>query len=148
MPRVRRLRAAASPQRNVPRPVALVALVTLAALGAACAQRGRPGRAEPSTAVARAVAIPLRVENGFRADVVIYAAQGAARRRLGTVTAFTTQELAVPAAFVGDLGGFHLVADPVAGGGALRSEAVAPQPGQRLVWSLASRLSRSVLAVQ
>ena len=66
--------------------------------------------------------------------------------RLGTVTAQTSAEPVIPATFVGDAGGLHLVGDPVGG----RTRAQSPQftlrNGQRVVWTLDTNLSRSSLA--
>ena len=121
---------------------------------AACARRDRfpPPPIDPSIPVDSAPPaepprpVALRVENRNRADVVVYASRGTVRTRLGTVTAQTSAELVIPATFVGDAGGLHLVGDPVGG----RTRAQSPQftlrNGQRVVWTLDTNLSRSSLA--
>lgn len=105
-----------------------------------------PGTPVDSTRLAEPV--PLDVDNSYKSDVTIYLARGGLRRRLGTVPPNSRRQLVVPAAYVNDQGGFVLVADPVAGGQGITSQSVVVHAGQRLVWTLESRLSRSVLAVQ
>lgn len=94
------------------------------------------------------VPIPLTVESRFREDVTIYVLRGGQRTRLGAVTAMTTQGFLIPVTFSGDAGGFRLLADPV---GSLRSpyasEVMVVQPGQRVVWTLESRLGQSSLGI-
>jgi hypothetical protein len=92
--------------------------------------------------------IPLTVDSRFREDVTVYVLRGTQRTRLGVVTALTTQAFLIPATFSGDAGGFRLVADPAGSRrSAYTSEGVVAQPGQRLVWTLESRLGRSMLGV-
>jgi hypothetical protein len=104
-------------------------------------QKAQAPRAAPAP-------IPLTVDSRYREDVTVYVLRGTQRTRLGVVTALTTQAFLLPATFSADAGGFRLVADPA---GSRRvsftSESVVAQPGQRLVWTLESRLGRSVLGV-
>lgn len=139
--------------------VARAALLT--ALVAACSRAPRPASvpsaspapsatadsASNTTAAASARAIPVDVENNYRADVSVILVRGSQRRRLGTVPPNARRRLLVPASFAADQGGFALLADPVAGGESVLSQTVVARPGQRLVWTLESRLARSVLAV-
>jgi len=138
--------------RRETRPAALLAAVALAAGACRTAGRERPGAqtAQPadSTVQEQARAIPLDVQNNYRADVTILLVRGGQRRRLGTVPPSSRRLLLVPASFAGDQGGFALLADPVAGSGSVLSQTVVVRAGQRLVWTLESRLSRSVLAVE
>ena len=127
-------------------------LVALAWIG--CARRVRAGgdpAGGPGTAVATGETVgpdvPLRVENNSRSDIVVYVLRGSVRTRLGTVTPVTSQTFAISGAIISDQGGISLLADPVAGGRSLKSENVYVRPGQRLVWTLESRLDRSMLAV-
>ena len=123
-------------------------------LCAGCARRVRTGTgtgSEPAASSDEAQTarrdVPLRVENNSRSDVVIYVLRGSVRTRLGTVTPVTSQTFAISGAIIGDQGGISLLADPVAGGRSLVSQNVYVRPGQRLVWTLESRLDRSLLAV-
>jgi len=129
-----------------------VGLALLVCLG--CARPVRTGTGtgtQPAAGSDQAQAplrdVPLRVENNSRSDVVIYVLRGSVRTRLGTVTPVTSQTFAISGAIIGDQGGISLLADPVAGGRSLVSQNVYVRPGQRLVWTLESRLDRSLLAV-
>jgi len=117
-----------------------------------CARSIRTGAGNEATGNAADTAaplrdVPLRVENNSRSDVVVYVVRGSVRTRLGTVTPSATQTFAISGAIIGDQGGISLLADPVAGGRSLLSQNVYVRPGQRLVWTLESRLDRSMLAV-
>jgi hypothetical protein len=104
-------------------------------------QRAEAPRAAPAP-------IPLTVDSRYREDVTVYVVRGTQRTRLGLVTALTTQAFLLPATFSADAGGFRLAADPAGSRRAsFTSENVVAQPGQRLVWTLESRLGRSVLGV-
>jgi hypothetical protein len=139
-------------KRRTTRIVARGAMSALLAL--ACARRERipldpnlPTPEADSTRAARPAPVPLRVDNRYRADVVIYALRGTARVRLGTVTSAATGSLVIPATFVNDPGGLVLVADPVGGRTSLQSERFIVRTGQRVEWSLESSFARSSLGV-
>lgn len=108
-----------------------------------------PG-AVSTTAVAPATVVALRIENHQSNDVVIYAAQGRTRQRLGTVTGATTRTISIPHRFAADPGGFYLVAHVVGGpaGSETNSPTVTVQSGQTVVWTLESELQRSSLAIE
>jgi hypothetical protein len=136
--------------RRTIRLVALTAPLVLAPL--ACARREKipldpnlPMPEADSARTTRPAPVPLRVDNRYRADVVIYAVRGAVRSRLGTVTTAATGSLTIPAAFVNDPGGLVLVADPVGGRTALQSERFIGRTGQRGEWSIESSVARSSL---
>jgi hypothetical protein len=139
----------------VPRTLALAALVALAA----CA-RGRgtsgaeAGPAADSAAAADSASrpeparpVPLRIENRSRVDIVVHATRGTMRVRLGTVTAQTSAELRIPAAFVGDAGGLSLVADPVGGRTSSRSPTFTLRNGNRVIWTVDANPALSSLGV-
>jgi hypothetical protein len=132
-------------------------LVALLALAPGCASRrpdAVPAAASPAAAAGGEPTAPrrpvtLRVVSRHLADVVVYAEQGGQRQRIGTVVAATTQRLLVPSRFTRDgAAGFTLVADPVGGGRAVRSDRLLPQAGQRIVWTLESDLSRSLAVLE
>ena len=93
--------------------------------------------------------ISVRVESHNSSDVVVYAARGRMRQRIGTVTGSTTRTLTIPVQFLTDRGGFYLVAHRVGGGAGtdVNSPTVTVQTGQMLVWTLESDLTQSELAV-
>lgn len=133
-------------------------LVAVLASSDACTRRAPRPQATPggpraegadsgTSVAARARAIPLDVENNYRADVTVLLVRGQQRRRLGTVPPNSRRRLQIPETFAADQGGFSLFADPVAGGESVSSQTVVARAGQRLVWTLESRLSRSVLVV-
>jgi hypothetical protein len=139
-------------QHRVRRALPFLGLALLAA--GACARPVRTGTdtgTEPGAAAEPAQTplrdVPVRVENNSRSDVVVYVVRGSVRTRLGTVTPATSQTFTISGAIIGDQGGISLLADPVAGGRSLLSQNVYVRPGQRLVWTLESRLDRSLLAV-
>ena len=132
------------------------ALAVVLLLGATACARGPkfpppprdPSIPSPDSAESTpARAVSLRVENRNRADITVYATRGAVRTRLGTVTAATNADLAIPASYVNDTGGFQLIADPVGGRGTFASQRIVVRSGQHVVWTLESTLSRSSVAV-
>jgi len=121
-------------------------VLTLALAAVACG-RSRAVGARPASASSPAVeAVTLRVDNHYRADVAIYVQRGSVRSRLGTVVTAATVTFKVPPTYVGDTGGFYLIADPV-GGSPVRSERVIVRGGERITWSLESDLARSTLGI-
>jgi hypothetical protein len=89
----------------------------------------------------------LRIENQNWLDVTIYVVHDGQRSRLGAATAARTTELAIPPTLLGQLGAIRLMADPVGSSQAITSPTVVVKPGTRLVWTLATDLTRSSLAI-
>ena len=117
------------------------------ALSAAACRRSHASGAGPATSASPAVeAVTLRIDNHFRADIAIYVLRGSVRSRLGTVVTAATVTYRVPPTYVGDTGGFYLVADPVGASG-IRSERIIVRGGERITWSLESDLARSTLGI-
>ena len=117
------------------------------ALGAGACARSRAVEAHPASASSPAVEpVSLRVDNHYKADVAIYLQRGSVRSRLGTVVTAATVAFRVPPTYVGDSGGFYLIAAPV-GGSPFRSERVVVRGGERITWSLESDLARSTLGI-
>jgi hypothetical protein len=135
---------------RTPRLVALSMLLSLA-----CARREKlavdpslsPPDGDSSSVAARPAPVRLRVDNRYRADLVVYAVRGTVRSRLGTVTSATTGSLTIPAVFVNDPGGLVLVADPIGARSSLQSERFIVRTGQRVEWSIESSFARSSLGV-
>jgi hypothetical protein len=131
-------------QRPFFRRTSSAAIIVIGAVGlTGCARTG------PRTTSGNAASpIPLRVDNRYRADVVIFVARAGddVRFRLGTVNAARSASLLIPARFVGEPAGVQLIADPV-GGTPLRSERITVVAGSRVEWTLESGLQRSMIAV-
>ncbi|HEU4586060.1 MAG TPA: hypothetical protein VFR95_09935, partial [Gemmatimonadaceae bacterium] len=62
-------------------------------------------------------------------------------------TAARTTDMAIPPNLLGQLGAIRLVADPVGSSQTITSPTVVVKPGTRLVWTLATDLTRSSLAI-
>jgi hypothetical protein len=121
-------------------------MVALALAVVAC-RRSHGSGAAPATSASPAVeAVTLRVDNHFRADIAIFVQRGSVRSRLGTVVTAATVTFRVPPTYVGDTGGFYLIADPVGASG-IRSERIIVRGGERITWSLESDLARSTLGI-
>lgn len=104
-----------------------------------------PSTAQSAASIPRE-AVTVRVANHYRADVVIYVLHGNVRARLGTVVTAATTTFTLARSYVGDAGGFVLIADAVGGPGT-RSDRVIVHGGERIEWSLESDLARSSLAI-
>ncbi len=89
----------------------------------------------------------LRIENQNWLDVNIYVVHDGQRSRLGAATAARTTDMAIPPNLLGQLGAIRLVADPVGSSQTITSPTVVVKPGTRLVWTLATDLTRSSLAI-
>lgn len=89
----------------------------------------------------------LRIENQNWLDVTIYVVHDGQRSRLGAATAAHTTELEIPPTLLGQLGAIRLMADPVGSSQTIISPTVVVKPGTRLVWTLATDLTRSSLAI-
>lgn len=89
----------------------------------------------------------LTVENHNWLDVNIYVVHDGQRSRLGSATAAKTTDFTIQPALIGQMGAIQLIADPVGSSGAIASPRVEVKPGNRLVWTLQTDLSRSSLAV-
>jgi hypothetical protein len=123
---------------------ALGTIAVALAAGAGC-HRGAAPAAESARRV-RVAPAPLRVDNHYRADVVVSLLHNGVRARLGTVVTAGTGNFRIPASYVDDPGGFYVIADPV-GGTPLRSERIVVREGERVVWTLESDLTRSSLGI-
>jgi len=117
------------------------------ALPAACTHHRPPTTDATASDSASVAPVWLTVQNHHRANVVLYAVRGTLRQRLGTVTAAATQRFALPPNTVADAGGFVLVGEPLGGDAPARTEVLHVFPGQRVVWTLESRLAQSTVAV-
>lgn len=99
-----------------------IALVTLAAIAAACSstQTRDPGEIEERTTVT--------VENRSMVDMTVYATRGQ-RVRLGTAVAHTKTVLEIPEVLLGGAGLIRFVADPIGSSRASVSEEISVNKG-------------------
>ncbi len=134
-----------------------VAPAVMALLATACAARratppltdAAPAGVSESTFV---VDVPMRVENRFYGDVVLYIDRGGMRSRLTTVTGTTTSDILIPRRYFTTGVPIRLIAEGI--GAASGGERVSTntgdlmvRPGQRIVWSLETQLQRSTVGV-
>lgn len=77
---------------------------------------------------------------------MVYVVRGSTRQRIGSIPPVSNATLIIPASYTDDRAGFSLAAYHLAGNGAYTSDRVVPQPGDRLVLTLQTRLAASTLA--
>ena len=126
-------------------------------LAVACAPRrtALPGPSEENGAVSESVFdddVPMRVENRFYGDVVIYLDRGGMRARLTTVTGSTTRDMLIPHRYFNTGVPVRLIAEGIgasSGGERVTTNTgdLLVRPGQRIVWSLETQLQRSTVGV-
>ncbi len=112
--------------------------LTVAALVAvpAAAQTAAEERSEtPRTTV--------RVVNDNWHDITVYALRAGYRRRLGTVTSFTSRVFTLPQAFLIPSDDLRLIADPIGRRGAYVSEPLLVNRGDVVEWRLRNNLGFS-----
>lgn len=117
-------------------------LPALALLAAGCAGRNKPDKQELPV-----VPASLVVENHNWLDVTIYVVHDGQRSRLGSATAAKTTNFTIRPSELGQMGAIQLIGDPVGSSEGIASPRVVVKPGNRLVWTLQTDLSRSSLAV-
>jgi hypothetical protein len=133
------------------RPVAF-AILALAASAVLPACRARGTRAlQPATDSLARDSIPrfidVEVENHNWSDVVIYVLHGGTRTRLGTAGTAKSTEFRFPASYV-FADRVSLLATPIGSTSRYQSERFKVSPGQRVVLTLESSISRSSLMIR
>jgi hypothetical protein len=103
-------------------------------------------RSESGEAPAEAE-IFVEVESHNWSDIVIYLMDGSQSLRLGTVASLSSIHVVLPYRHLQSGGKVRLRAYPVGGPGSFTSEDLLVQPGQRIVWTLESDLTRSFLSI-
>ncbi len=103
-------------------------------------------RSESGEAPAQAE-IFVEVESHNWSDIVIYLMDGSQSLRLGTVASLSSIHVVLPYRHLQSGGKVRLRAYPVGGPGSFTSEDLLVQPGQRIVWTLESDLTRSFLSI-
>ena len=123
---------------NTPKFRATFLALTVAALVAvpAAAQTAPEERSEtPRTTV--------RVINDNWQDITVYAVRNGYRRRLGTVTSFTSRVLTLPPTLLIPSDGLRLVADPIGRRGVYVTEPLVVNAGDVVEWRLRNNIRLS-----
>lgn len=142
-PPVRRRRRPPSPLSR--RLALLVAFVATAA----CAHHARPKTAADDEDAPMPIPefVYVTVENHNFNDVIIWLVQpDGMTSRIGTVTGSSNAVLKFRGIYIVG-GGLQLIARPIGGRQAVRSERFSVQPGQQVSWTIETSLQRSSLAV-
>lgn len=126
-------------------------------LAAACAPRraALPGPGDSTIPVSETgytADVPLRVENRFYGDVVLYIDRGGMRARLTTITGSTTRDMLIPRRYFSIGVPVRLIAEGIgasSGGERVTTNTgdLLVRPGQQIVWSLETQLQRSTVGV-
>jgi hypothetical protein len=126
-------------------PLCLCLLVLIAG----CLTRKQEG--ESLSPVAMTYSIPLRVESRFREDVVLFVVHDGIASRLARIGSVSTTRLTIPKHMVGSLGEVSLILEPIGTRSGMANRLQSPRvrvlPGQGLVWTLETNLTRSFLEV-
>jgi hypothetical protein len=146
----------------------LVAVVAATLSLGACATAGGSGSGVPSamymedgpqaktndvaaTAPSRGSSQPtatLHVENYNWLDVVVYAAQGNSRMRLGQVTSMSSADFRIPSRFLmGAADNLRLMVDPIGSTEGYMTDGIVVRDGQRVSFSVQNALQFSSLMV-
>ena len=116
-------------------------VAALVAVPAAAAQTASEEKSETPAAVSERTTV--RVVNDNWHDMTVYAVRSGYRRRLGTVTSFTSRVFALPQAFLIPSDELRLIADPIGRRGAYVSEALVVNDGDVVEWRLRNNLRLS-----
>ena len=116
-------------------------VAALVAVPAATAQTASEERSETPAAVSERTTV--RVNNDNWHDITVYALRGGYRRRLGTVTSFTSRVFTLPPTFLIPSDDLRLIADPIGRRGAYVSEPLLVNAGDVVEWRLRNQISLS-----
>lgn len=87
--------------------------------------------------------VQVKVENQNWSDMRIYVVRGGERRRLGSVTTFTSRTFTVPESFLQASGQVRLLARGLASGETETTRPILVNPGDVVTWNLKNDLSLS-----
>ena len=116
-------------------------VAALVVVPAVAAQTYSEERSETPAAVPERTTV--RVVNDNWHDMTVYAVRSGYRRRLGTVTSFTSRVFTLPPAFLIPSDELRLIADPIGRRGAYVSEALVVNDGDVVEWRLRNNLRLS-----
>ena len=130
-----------------------VVMIAIAGFAITSGCRGAAGRSTPAPTDSAAAAdsvprfIDVQIDNHNWSDVVIYVVHGGMRTRLGTAGTAKSTELRFPASYV-FADRVSLLAAPIGSPARFQSERFKAYPGQRVILTIESTLSRSSLMVR
>ncbi len=116
-------------------------VAALVAVPALAAQTASEERIETPAAVSERTTV--RVVNDNWHDITVYAFRAGYRRRLGTVTSFTSRVFTLPPTFLIPSDELRLIADPIGRRGAFISEPLLVNPGDVVEWRLLNNIRLS-----
>ncbi len=116
-------------------------VAALVAVPAAAVQTAPEERSETPAAVSQRTTV--RVINDNWHDITVYAFRAGYRRRLGTVTSFTSRVLTLPPTFLIRSDELRLIADPIGLRGAYVSEPLLVSAGDVVEWRLLNNIRLS-----
>ena len=127
----------------------LVALVAMVSLGGCLLKK--PHDDSNLSSVALDYSVPLTIESRFREDVTVFVVHDGMASRLTRASSVSTTKLLIPKHMIGSLGEVSLLLEPIGARSGMADRVQSPKvrvlPGQALVWTLESNLSRSFLQV-
>jgi hypothetical protein len=116
-----------------------IAFALVPLLFTACATGGAQGKKSEVTPQPE-LPVSVMVTNYNWSDVTVYAVQGGARSRLGTVVTNGTRTFTLPRSFSHIAGEIRLLADPIGPLGGFDSGPILLVPGQQVALSLMEQL--------
>ncbi len=120
---------------------ALLTVAALVAVPAAAAQTASEERSETPAAVSQRTTV--RVINDNWQDITVYAFRAGYRRRLGTVTSFTSRVLTLPRTLLIPNNELRLIADPIGRRAVHVSEPLVVNAGDVVEWRLLNNIRLS-----
>ena len=133
-------------QRGLSLSVALIAMISLGG----CLLKKPLDESNQST-VALRYSVPLTIESHFREDVTVFVVHDGMASRLTRASSVSTTKFVIPKHMIGSLGEISLLLEPIGARSGMADRVQSPKirvlPGQALVWTLESNLSRSFLQV-
>ena len=133
-------------QRGLSLSVALVAMVLLSG----CLTKRTHDESNLSS-MALTYSVPLTIESHFREDVTVFVVHDGMASRLTRAGGLSTTKFVIPKYMIGSLGEISLLLEPMGARSGMADRVQSPKirvlPGQALVWTLESNLSRSFLQV-
>ena len=119
-----------------------ILLIAILLAASACSHRRRSGSmSEPPPDVT------LQVTNHNFLDVTIFVLHEGQRIRMGLATGSSSQSFTIPGRLVELTHEIALLGQAIGSGERVRTEILTVRPGQRIEWTLATELRRSIVGV-
>ncbi len=116
-------------------------VAAIVAVPAVAAQTASEGRSETPAAVSERTTVRVRNDNWH--DITVYAVRAGFRRRLGTVTSFTSRVFTLPPTFLIPSDELRLIADPIGRRAVFVSEPLLVSAGDVVEWRLLNNIRLS-----